>query len=154
MNHQIGDILTSIQNLEQDLGGMGVRQIARISEDIVSQIRKILHGQWSPKQMKHLKELQKVAVAIKKAIEEKDDLKELIPQLSQTVQSISTKLGVKQNDLQSAEQEEGPMPMPPQMQLTGNGPQPGQPPGQQPPPMAPPGQVPMGQPPGPPPMPQ
>ena len=133
LGHKVGDVLTSVQDLEQDLGGMGVRQIARVSDDIVNQIRKILHGQWSPKQMKHLKELQKVAVALKKAIEEKDDLKELIPQLSQAIQSISTKLGVKNNNMQGLEQDPGPAAMPPDMQLTANGPE-KQPPQQQGPP--------------------
>jgi len=147
LGNKVGDILTSVQNLEQDIGGMGVRQIARVSDDIVNQIRKVLHGQWSPKQMKHLKELQKVAVSLKKAIEEKDDLKELIPQLSQAIQSITTKLGAKNNNMQGLEQDTGPAAMPPNMQLTGNGPE--KQPQQQGPP--PPGGGPMGGAPPPPP---
>lgn len=131
LGHRVGDILTAVQDLEQDLGGMGVRQIARIADDVVDQLRKILHDQWSPKNKKHLRDLQKVAVALKKAIEEKDDLKELIPQISQALQDVSAKLGVRTNDMKAPEALEGPQQAPP-MQLTGAGPQQGGPPQQSP----------------------
>lgn len=125
LGHKVGTVLTSVQDLEQDIGGMGMRQIARIADDIVNQLRKILHSEWSPRQAKYLKDLQKLAVVLKKAIEEKDDLKEMIPQLSQELQKISEKLGVKTNTLNAPEAPDSP-PMPPEMQLTGNGPQPKQ----------------------------
>jgi hypothetical protein len=123
LGHRVSGVLTAVHDLEEDIPGMGSRQITRVAEDIVNQIRKILHGQWSPKQAKHLKELQKVGVALIKAIDEKGDLKTMIPTVAQTLEDISGKLGIKTNDIQAPEEgsatgEEQPM------QLTGNGPAP------------------------------
>ena len=145
LGHKVGDVLTAVQDLQNDLGGMGARQIAKISDDIVGELRKILHGQWTPKQQKHLKDIQKIAVALKKAIEEKDDLKELIPSIAQELQNLSGKLGVKVNTLQAPEVMGGEDASQADMQLTGNGPAPPQPP-QQPPadPMALPPPIPPG----------
>lgn len=126
LGHKVADILTAVQELEGDLGGMGMRQVARVSEEIVNQIRKVLHSQWSPNQAKNLKELQKVAVALMRAIEEKDDLKEVIQQLSQVLGNISTKLGVKVNKLDAVPEEGGEDIEQQDMQLTGDGPAPNQ----------------------------
>lgn len=140
LGHKVGDVLTAVQDLQNDLGGMGVRQIAKVSDDIVGELRKILHGQWTPKQQKHLKDLQKVAVALKKAIEEKDDLKELIPSIAQELQTLSGKLGVKVNSLQAPPDmmAGGEDASQADMQLTGNGPAPPQDPNALPPPPTPP----------------
>lgn len=99
LGHRVGDVLTVVQDLESDIDGMGLRQITRISQDIVNQIRKILHSEWSAGQTKYLKELQKIAVSLMKSIEEKDDLKQIIPQLAQNLQQISSKMGQKTNNL-------------------------------------------------------
>lgn len=131
LGHKVGDVLTAVHDLENDIGGMGSRQIAKVSEDIVNQIRKILHSQWSPNQEKYLKELQKVAVALMKAIDEKDDLKEIIGQLSQVLGKVSTKLGVKVNTLDAVPEEGGEDVEQQDMQLTGNGPAPQGDPNQQ-----------------------
>jgi hypothetical protein len=104
LGHRIGDVLTVVQDLQTDIEGMGLRQITRIAQDIVNQIRKILHSEWSPRQMPQLRELQKVGVALMKAIEEKDDLKQIIPQLSQKIEEIGGKLGEKMNNLKGDKQ--------------------------------------------------
>lgn len=146
LGHRISDVLTAVHDLEEDLPGMGSRQVSRIGEEIVNQIRKILHGQWSPRQAPHLKELQKIGVALMKAIDEKGDLKSLIPSIADQLEDISGKMGMKANDIQASPEGDGEQggqngqDMP--MQLTGTGPeaqQPGQPPQpalplQQPPP--------------------
>lgn len=130
LGHKVGDVLTSMQDVQNDLENLGTRQLTRMAEDLVNQIRKILHGSWSPKSFKHLKELQRVAVAIQKTIEEKGDLKEILPAATQTVQDLSGKLGVKVNTLKAPE-------MPGEdvsqndFQLTGQGPAPKQPQQQQ-----------------------
>jgi hypothetical protein len=101
LGDQISDILSAVQELQNDMGGMGTRQIADISEDIVNQLRKILHGHWTPQQMPIIKELQKVAVALMKSIDDKDDLKTIIPTISQTLADTASKLGVKSNKIES-----------------------------------------------------
>jgi hypothetical protein len=77
---------------------MGSRQIIRLCDDIVNQIRKILHNQWSPSQRKHLIPLQKIAVAIKKTIEDKGNLRELIPSAIEELELVSSKLGTKNKE--------------------------------------------------------
>lgn len=150
--HRIGDVLTAVQDLEQDMDGMGSRQISKVAESIVNQIRKIIHSQWPPQYAPKLKQLQKIGVALMKAIEEKDDLKQLVPAAAQQLADISGKLGVKTNNLQAPEMpgDEGPNGQQMGVELTGQGPP-------QPAPGMPPGQPPAGGMPGmgnPPPMPQ
>lgn len=156
LGHRVSDVLTAVHDLEEDLPGMGTRHITKVAEDIVNQIRKILHGQWSPRHTKDLKELQKVGVALMKAIDEKGDLKSIVPQVAQSLQDISGKLGIKTNDVQPPEEggeTAGQNGQQMDMQLTADGPppppspqQPGAP-GQPPLPGAPPmGAPPMGTP--------
>jgi hypothetical protein len=130
LGHRVGDVLTAVQELQNDLGGMGVRQTSRICQEIVDQLRKILHGSWTAKQMPQLKQIQKIAVALMKAIDEKNDLRELIPSISQELGAISGKLGVRTNDIESMPSQDVSQD---QMQLTGQGPS-TQPQGQTPPP--------------------
>ena len=99
--HKINSILTAVQELEEDMGAMGLRHIAKVCEDIVVQFRKILHNNWGMKQHANLKQIQKIAVALQKAIEDKDNLKELIPLVSKELQKLSAKLGEKTNNLKA-----------------------------------------------------
>lgn len=140
LGHRISDVLTVVHDLEEDLPGMGTRHILKVAEDIVNQIRKIIHGQWSPRHSKDLKELQKIGVALMKAVDEKGDLKTLIPTISKSLETISGRLGIKTNDVQPPEaggETGGENGQAMGMQLTANGPppppQPGQQPGQPPP---------------------
>lgn len=101
LGHRVGDVLTAMQDVQQDIPNLGQRHLTKLGEDLVNQIRKILHSRWSAKNYKHLKELQKIGVAIKRAIDEKGDLRELLPAATQAMQDLSTKLGVKVNNLQA-----------------------------------------------------
>ncbi len=103
LGHRVGDVVTSLQDLTSDIENLGIRHLMRLAENIVNQIRKILHGQWSPKHNADLKELQKVGVAIQKTIDEKGDLKEILPAAAQALQTLSSKLGVKVNNLEAPE---------------------------------------------------
>lgn len=134
LGHRVGDVLTSMQDIQTDLGNLGSRQLTRMAEDLVNQIRKILHSNWSPKSIKHLKELQRIGVAIQKTIEEKGDLKEILPAATQSLQQLSGKLGVKVNALDAPEQMPGEDIGQEDFALTGQGPQQGAPQGQQGPP--------------------
>lgn len=99
LGHRVGDVLSAMQDVQNDLPNFGSRHLTKIAEDLVNQIRKILHGHWTGKNAVHLKELQKIAVAIKKTIEEKGDLKEILPAATASMQQLSGKLGVKINNL-------------------------------------------------------
>jgi hypothetical protein len=98
LGQKVNKILTAAHDIEADMEHMGSRQIIRLCDDIVNQIRKILHNQWSPSQRKHLIPLQKIAVAIKKTIEDKGNLRELIPSAIEELELVSSKLGTKNKE--------------------------------------------------------
>lgn len=147
LGHRVGDILTAMQDVQQDMPNLGTRHLTKIAEELVNQIRKILHGSWSAKHQKDLRELQKVGVAIMKTIEEKGDLKEIIPAATQQLQNLSGKLKVKVNNLE-APQMPGEDISQNDFQLTGQGPEqpPQQPPQGAPQPQQPPQNQPQGAP--------
>ena len=123
LGHRVGDVLTAAQELEQDMENLGSRHLNRLADNVVNQIRKILHGHWGSKSEKHLQKLQRIGVAIKKTIEDKGDLKQILPTAVQELQNISGQLGVKVNNLQAPpEQMGGEDVSQSDFQLTGNGP--------------------------------
>lgn len=134
LGRRVGDVLTSMQDLQDDMPNLGNRHLTKLAENIVGQIRKILHSRWTAKNSHYLEELQRVGVALQKAIEEKGDLKEILPMATQTLQDLSGKLGVKVNSFDGPEIEQGQPISQADFQLTGNGPQqaPPQPPQQAP----------------------
>ena len=103
--HRVGDVLTTVQDLQNDMENMGSRHLSRLSDQIVDELRKIIHGTWGDNQKKHLKPLQRAAVALKKAVDERDDLKEIIPTVSQELQNVLGKLGVRVNNLNAPEEQ-------------------------------------------------
>lgn len=103
LGQKIGDILTATQELKSDTKNMGTRDLVRFSERIVNQIRRILHSNWPKEEIENLKTLQKVAVAIMKAIEEKENLPEIISGASATLEKLTSKLGVPINKLGTAD---------------------------------------------------
>ncbi len=133
LGRRVGDVLTAVQDVQQDMPNLGTRHLTKIAEDLVNQIRKILHGTWSAKHQKDLKELQKIGVAIMRTIDEKGDLKEILPAAAQQLETLSGKLGVKVNSLQAPEQMDGQDISQDDFQITGPNPQ-DQPDPQQPPP--------------------
>jgi hypothetical protein len=94
LGQKIGDILTAIQELRDDSKHMGTRDLVRFSQKIVNQIRRVLHSQWAREDKKHLLTLQKVGVAIMKAIEEKDDLVSVIASAAHELEQLSGRMGV------------------------------------------------------------
>ncbi|MFX7764378.1 hypothetical protein ABTK05_22210, partial [Acinetobacter baumannii] len=75
LTHRLGDIITAVKDLNDNSANLGARLLVKRSQVIVNMIRRILHTGWPKEQEKHLKRLQKIGVAIMKAIDEKDDLK-------------------------------------------------------------------------------
>lgn len=108
LGQKIGDLLNASQDLEENGASMGMRQLAKNALGIVSQIRRIIHSNWTKEQEKYLRKLQKVGVAIMRTIEEKDDLKEILPSVSQELQSIQTELGVPLNKLATPQEDKTP----------------------------------------------
>lgn len=103
LGHRVGDVLTAMQELEEDMPNLGSRHLNKLAEQLVGQIRKILHSQWTLKNQAHLRELQKIGVAIQKTIDDKGDLKEILPAATQALQQLSGKLGVKVNNMEAPE---------------------------------------------------
>jgi len=103
LGNRVGDVLTALQDLQNDMENLGSRLLMRYTDQIVNQMRKILHDRWKSKHEAYLKELQKVAVALKKAIEEKGDVKQMIPAAVEALQNLSGKLGVKVNNMEAPE---------------------------------------------------
>lgn len=99
LGEKVGDILTSVHELLSSEKQIGARQLVNNSENIVNQIRKILHSSWQKSERKFLKKLQKCGVAIMKAIEEKDDLKEILNSVSAELENITSKIGTPINKL-------------------------------------------------------
>jgi hypothetical protein len=94
LGQKVGDILTAAQELRDDSMNMGTRDLVRFSERLVNQIRRILHSQWPREEKKFLKDLQKIGVSIMKAVDEKDDLTNVISSAVGGLEKLSGKLGV------------------------------------------------------------
>lgn len=101
---RIGDILNALNDLEENGRSTGVRYQVRSSEQIVNQIRQILHSNWSDKEKKYLEKLQMVGVAICRAIDEKDDLSDVLSASRHELEQISAKLGTPVNSLGNEEE--------------------------------------------------
>jgi len=99
LSQRVGDILTALHDLEEDIDNLGSRHVNRMAESIVNQIRRILHSNWSEKQMKYLKPLQKAGVAIMKAIEDKGDIKGILASATKEIEELSSKLGIPVSDI-------------------------------------------------------
>lgn len=103
---KVGDILTSVKEINDDSKTMGSRDLVRFSERIVNQIRRILHSNWSKEEKRFLLVLQKVAVAIMKAIDEKDDLPAVIASATTTLEKLVADLGVPINKFAAPDKKE------------------------------------------------
>lgn len=101
LGQKVGDILTATQELRDDARNMGSRDLTRFSERIVNQIRRILHSNWPREEAKHLKVLQKVGVALMKAIDEKEDLPSTISGVAGALEKLVAKFGTPINSLAS-----------------------------------------------------
>jgi hypothetical protein len=138
---RIGDILNAVQDLAENGKTMGTRQLVRNTEVVVNQIRKILHSNWGKEEDENLKQLQKIGVALAKAVDEKDDLEGTLQMVQAELENLSGEMGTPVNKLASpqegepeAEEQEQPPPegqAPQQTQGQGQMPGPQQPQGPQ-----------------------
>lgn len=106
LGQKVGDILSATQELKDDSKNMGSRDLSRFSEKIVNQIRKILHSYWSKENQKYLKDLQKIGVAIMKAVKEKGDLQQTISGASSSLEELISKIGTPINKIASPDSDD------------------------------------------------
>lgn len=106
LGHRVGDILNALQELVENGKAMGTRQLVKNSESIVNQIRRILHSDWQKEEEKYLKTLQRVAVAMMRAIDEKDDLESILSSANEELLKVQKDLGTPMQDLGAPEGEE------------------------------------------------
>lgn len=90
LSQRAGNILTALQDIDQNSQGMGTKQLVKSAEGVANQIRRILHTHWSKGQEHNLKKLQKVAVALLRSVEEKSDLE---PTIKSSIQELEGMLG-------------------------------------------------------------
>lgn len=98
---KIGDILTAIQQLNNDAPNMGKRHLIRLIKNIVRQIRRVLHSSWTFEEEVYLKVLQKVGVALMKGLDDNEDLPTLIQSCADEMQKLSDKMDEPVNNLAS-----------------------------------------------------
>ena len=91
---KIGDILTALHELRDDAQNMGTRDLTQYSQQIVNQIRRVLHSSWPKEDRVHLATLQKTAVALMVAIDKKSDLPGTIQAVSTVIEKLVGDLGV------------------------------------------------------------
>lgn len=103
---KIGDLLSALQDLDQNAQHIGTRQQVKNAEEIVNYIRRILHTHWEKSEEEYLRVLQKVGVAIMRGIDEKDDLPSIITSATHEIEKVMSDLGVPVNNLGSPEESE------------------------------------------------
>jgi hypothetical protein len=103
---KVGDILAAIQELRDDSQNMGTRDLTNYSMRIVNLIRRVLHSSWPKEERNNLITLQKVGVALMKAIDEKSDLPATISAVAGTLEKLVADLGVPINKLNPTESPE------------------------------------------------
>jgi hypothetical protein len=105
---KIGDVLNALHELKENGKAVGARILTKNVEQIASQIRVIIRGNWSESDHKYLKELQKVGVALLRGIDEKEDLMEIVNAAATILEDIVSKLGVPSNRIGTPENVEQP----------------------------------------------
>lgn len=99
LNQKIGDILSAIQDIAEDSEHLGSRQLIQNCQSIVNQIRKILHSNWNKSQTRYLQILQNIGVAMMRAIDEKDNLRDVLKNCKENMESLSAEIGMPVNQL-------------------------------------------------------
>lgn len=96
---RVNNVLSDLKSIQEDMDNLGTRHLASLVEDVVNQIRGILHSHWESNYFHFLKDLQKIGVALLKTIEEKGDLRDVIPTAVQALEEVASKIKTRMNDL-------------------------------------------------------
>lgn len=89
LDQRISDVLSAVQDLNDSADNMGARHLVSNAEAIVNQIRRVVHTHWPEEDQPKLLTLQRCGVAIMRAIEEKDDLSEILKACQGNLEEIS-----------------------------------------------------------------
>lgn len=98
---KVGDVLSALQSLADDSQNMGNRQLIKIADNIVGEMRKILEGRWAKEEEPHLKAIQKAAVAMAKAIDTNEKMPDIIAGAKSELEKVQQKIGAPLHDLGS-----------------------------------------------------
>lgn len=98
---KIGDILSGVQALSDDATNLGSRQLVRAADNIVNQMRRILNGRWSRQEIKYLREVQKIAVALAKAVDSNENVPEILAGSATALEQLLSGLGYPLNKIGS-----------------------------------------------------
>lgn len=104
LGQKAGDLLTAVQSLGEDAPNLGNRALIRAVQGVINQIRRILHGRWDDGDIKYLKSLQKIGVALCKAIDDKEDIPTVINSVGQELEALLSKMEVPVNSLGSEDE--------------------------------------------------
>lgn len=96
---KIGDILSALQSLSEDSQNLGSRQLVRAADNVVNQMRRVLNGRWSRQEAKYLKQVQKSAVALAKAVDTNENLPEIISGVASALEKLLNGLGFPLNKI-------------------------------------------------------
>jgi hypothetical protein len=107
LGQKSGDLLSAMQALSDDSPNIGNREMIRATQGLINQIRRILHSRWDDEDLKYLKTLQKIGVALCKAIDEKEDIATIISSAQRELEEMLNDMEVPVNNLGS-EDEAGP----------------------------------------------
>jgi hypothetical protein len=100
LGRKVSQILDAIQDLSDNSKGIGTRHLIKASENIVTQIRKILHTDWPQRDQNTLRSLQRVGVGIMKAIDDKSmDLESVLAGAAEELQGTLSNIGAPINRL-------------------------------------------------------
>jgi len=106
-------LLTAVQSLGEDAPNLGNRAMIRAVQGVINQIRRILHGRWDDGDIKYLKVLQKIGVALCKAIDEKEDIATVVSSVTSELEGMLDKMEVPVNNLASEEEPDDEQPQEP-----------------------------------------
>jgi uncharacterized protein YaaN involved in tellurite resistance len=98
---RVSDVLNALQDLNDAAGDMGARHLVSNAQTIVNQMRRIIHTHWPQSEKPSLETLQKCAVAIMKAIDEKDDLQGVLKASQAHLEALAGRQGKPANRLAS-----------------------------------------------------
>jgi hypothetical protein len=107
LGQKAGDLLTAIQNLADDASNMGSRSLIHACQGIVNQIRRVLHGRWDEEDVKYLKILQKIGVALMAGIDDNNDLQQILASAVSEMEKMLNDLQMPINSLGTEEQPTG-----------------------------------------------
>lgn len=87
-SQKVSDILSALQDLNDNTDTMGTKHLVSNAQNIVNQIRRVIHTHWPQSEQSNLLILQKCGVAIMKAIEEKDDLASVLKSCQENLDKL------------------------------------------------------------------